>query len=144
MNNKDLTYLLTCLLTYLFTYLPRTQTVETSEICEPDRYMGELSMSLSVMMLHIINISVLSWFSFRQLEAIQAMHLVSLSKNMSVFSASSLPRSIQILKMVRADEKCSSNTFIEVEICHRMGTLRMLYSMTLTYIFKVKLFKRLF
>ena len=29
--------------------------------------------------------------------------------------------------------------FIEVDICHRMGPFRILYSVTLTYIFKVKL-----
>ena len=31
--------------------------------------------------------------------------------------------------------------FIEVDICHRMEPLRMFYSLTMTYIFKAKLFK---
>ena len=31
-------------------------------------------------------------------------------------------------------------TFIEVDICHQMEPLRMLYFMTLTFIFKVELF----
>ena len=39
---------------------------------------------------------------------------------------------------VRASEKCSGMTFIEV--CHRMGPLWMLHSMTLTFIVKVKIF----
>ena len=42
--------------------------------------------------------------------------------------------------MVRASIKCSSMTSIEVDICHRLGPLQMLYSMTLTFIFKVKHF----
>ena len=33
-------------------------------------------------------------------------------------------------------------TFIGVDICQRTASLRMLYSVTLTYIFKVNIFKR--
>ena len=47
---------------------------------------------------------------------------------------------VKILKMVGAIEKCASMTFIEVEICHWMEPLRMFYSMTLTFTFKVKIF----
>ena len=50
----------------------------------------------------------------------------------------------ETLKTMRANEKCSGMTFIKVDICQRMGPLRMLYSMTLTYIFKVNHFKWLF
>ena len=32
--------------------------------------------------------------------------------------------------MVRANENCSRTTFIEADICYRMGPLRMLYSVT--------------
>ena len=39
---------------------------------------------------------------------------------------------MNIAKMVRASEKCSTPIFIEVDICHRMEPLRMLYSVTLT------------
>ena len=39
---------------------------------------------------------------------------------------------VNISKTVSANEKCSIMTFIEVEICHRMGPLRMLYSTTFT------------
>ena len=45
---------------------------------------------------------------------------------------------VNISKTVRASEKCSNMTFIEVDICHGMGPFRMLYSVTLTYILKVK------
>ena len=44
---------------------------------------------------------------------------------------------VNISKTVRASEKFSSMIFIEVDICHRMGPLWMLYSATLTFIFKV-------
>ena len=37
-----------------------------------------------------------------------------------------------------ASEKCPIMTFIDIDICHRMGPLRKLYSVTLTNIFKVK------
>ena len=37
-----------------------------------------------------------------------------------------------ISKMVRASEKCSSMTFLEVDSCHQMGPPQMLYYMTLT------------
>ena len=47
---------------------------------------------------------------------------------------------VNMAKMVRASEKCFSVTFIEINICHRMEPLRILYSMTLTFIFKVKHF----
>ena len=40
-------------------------------------------------------------------------------------------------KTVRASEKWSSMTFIEVDIRYRMKPLYMLYLKTLTYIFKV-------
>ena len=50
----------------------------------------------------------------------------------------------EILKTVKASEKCSCITFIEGGICHRMGPFLMLYYVTLIYIFKVKLFKWLF
>ena len=45
---------------------------------------------------------------------------------------------VNILKIVRASVNCSRMTFIEIYICHRMRPLLMLYSMTLTYNFKVK------
>ena len=47
---------------------------------------------------------------------------------------------VNIWKMMRVSEKCSSIIFIEIDICHRMGPLRFLYSMILTFIFKVKHF----
>ena len=47
---------------------------------------------------------------------------------------------VNIWKTVIAREKFSSMTFIEVDIWHQMGLLRMLYSVTLTSIFKVKYF----
>ena len=51
---------------------------------------------------------------------------------------------MNITKTVSANEKCSSITFIEVDICHRMKSLRMLYYVTVSWIFIVKLFKWLF
>ena len=42
--------------------------------------------------------------------------------------------------MMRASDKCSSMISVVVDICHRMALLQMLYSMTLTFIFKVKYF----
>ena len=42
-----------------------------------------------------------------------------------------------ILKTMRARTNCYGVTFIKGDICYRMGTLRMLYSVILTYIFKV-------
>ena len=50
---------------------------------------------------------------------------------------------VNISKIVRANEKCSGTTFIEVDICNGMTPLRILYSVTLTYIFKVSYLKRL-
>ena len=47
---------------------------------------------------------------------------------------------MNILKTVRATEKSSGMTFIEVDIYHQMRQLRMLYSWTLTFIFKFKHF----
>ena len=44
------------------------------------------------------------------------------------------------LKTVRAIELFSSMTFIEVDICHRMGPLGMLYSVTLIFIFQGHIF----
>ena len=41
-------------------------------------------------------------------------------------------------------QKMLAPTFIEIDICHRMEPLRVLCFMTLTYIFKVILFKWLF
>ena len=41
-------------------------------------------------------------------------------------------------------KKCTSMTFIDVDICHQVGPIRMFCSMTLPYIVKVKLFKWLF
>ena len=41
-------------------------------------------------------------------------------------------------KTVRASEKCSSTTSIDVNISHQMAPLRMLYIVILTYIFKFK------
>ena len=41
-------------------------------------------------------------------------------------------------KTVIADEECFRKSFIEVDIYHRMGPLRLVYSFTLTFIFKVK------
>ena len=51
---------------------------------------------------------------------------------------------VNISKTVRASKKYSRMTFIEVDICHRIWLLRMLNSMTLTWIFMVKLFTQLF
>ena len=51
---------------------------------------------------------------------------------------------LNILKMVRASEKCSSKTFIEVDTSYRMVPLQLLYIMTLTYIFKVTTFLQLY
>ena len=47
---------------------------------------------------------------------------------------------VNISKTVRAGEKYLSMTFIEVAICHRMGPWQMAYFVTLTLIFKVKIF----
>ena len=44
--------------------------------------------------------------------------------------------------MVRAGVKMPAMTFIEVDIRHRMASLRMLDSMNFTYIFKVNDLKR--
>ena len=51
---------------------------------------------------------------------------------------------VNISKMVRSSKKCLSMTFIEFDICHRIGPFQMLYSVTLTYIFKLKLCNWLF
>ena len=42
-----------------------------------------------------------------------------------------------VWETVRASGKCSSTTFIEVDISHRIAPLRMLYIVTLTYMFMV-------
>ena len=47
---------------------------------------------------------------------------------------------VNILATVRSSENCSSMTFTEIDICHQMGALRILYSVTLTFIFEVKHF----
>ena len=47
---------------------------------------------------------------------------------------------VSILITVRASEKCSRSTFIEVDIAYRMKPFRMLYSETLTNNFKAKHF----
>ena len=47
---------------------------------------------------------------------------------------------INISKTVKASENRSSITAIEVDICHRMKPLQMLYSVNWTFIFKVKHF----
>ena len=47
---------------------------------------------------------------------------------------------VYIWKTVRASEKCSSVTFIEFDIWHRMAPFRTLYVVTSNFIFKVKLF----
>ena len=39
-----------------------------------------------------------------------------------------------------ASVKCVTMTFFDVDICHRMATLRLLYSVTLTLIFKSNMF----
>ena len=44
--------------------------------------------------------------------------------------------------MVRGSEKCSITMFVDFDIRHRNGSLRILYFVTLTYIIKVKHFKR--
>ena len=51
---------------------------------------------------------------------------------------------VYISKTVRAIEKCSYVTFIQVDMWHRMEPLRILYSVTVTYVLKIKLFKWLF
>ena len=48
---------------------------------------------------------------------------------------------VNIWKTMRVNPKYSGMPFIQVDICHRMGPLRMLYSVVLTYFFKVKYFK---
>ena len=45
-----------------------------------------------------------------------------------------------VWKTVRASERCSSTTFIEADTSHRISPLRMLYIVTLTYIFKITKF----
>ena len=47
---------------------------------------------------------------------------------------------VNILQTVRDSEKCSSMAIIEVDIWHRMVTLRTLYYVILTFIFKVRHF----
>ena len=47
---------------------------------------------------------------------------------------------MNIPKTLRASKKCSNTTFIKVHICYRVGTLSMLYSVTLTFILKFKHF----
>ena len=43
---------------------------------------------------------------------------------------------VNISKTMRASKKCAITTFIEVDICHRMRLLQMLYFVTLTYNFQ--------
>ena len=43
-------------------------------------------------------------------------------------------------KRRESGRKCSRMTFIEVDICHRMVSLRLVYSMTLTFNFKGQTF----
>ena len=45
---------------------------------------------------------------------------------------------VKVLKTVRASKKCISLTFIYVDNCHRMGSLRLVYSVAEAFIFKVK------
>ena len=47
-------------------------------------------------------------------------------------------------KRLNASEKCSNMTFIEVVISHRISILRMLYIVTVTYIFKGAKFLELY
>ena len=47
-----------------------------------------------------------------------------------------------IVKTVKASEKRAVVTFMEAGIRHSRSSLRMLYSVTLTYIFKVQRLKR--
>ena len=49
-------------------------------------------------------------------------------------------KAVNISKTVRATEQCTGMTLIEVDICHRMETMRILLSMSSIFIFKVKLF----
>ena len=58
----------------------------------------------------------------------------TISKNISLYN---------IWKTVSASEKCSSTTFIEVSISHRMAPLRVFYIVTLTYIFNVTKFRKI-
>ena len=44
---------------------------------------------------------------------------------------------VNIWKTVRNSKKCLRVTFIEINVSHRMGPLRLVYFMTLTFIFKV-------
>ena len=48
---------------------------------------------------------------------------------------------LRSVETVRASEKCRTMTFRDIVIRHRTGPLRMLYSVILTYIFKVDNFK---
>ena len=43
-------------------------------------------------------------------------------------------------KTLSAIQKCSSMTFIEVDICYKIGPFRVLYSVTLTFIFQGQTF----
>ena len=51
---------------------------------------------------------------------------------------------VNIWKTVKASEKISSTSFIEIDTCHQMAPLRTLYIVTLTYIFKVIQFSQLY
>ena len=46
-----------------------------------------------------------------------------------------------VSKTVRANAKLQGMTFVFCNICYRMTSLQMLYSLTLIYFFKVKYFK---
>ena len=43
-------------------------------------------------------------------------------------------------KRLELTEKCSSMTFIEIDICHRMAPLRLVYSMTVTFFSRSNIF----
>ena len=48
---------------------------------------------------------------------------------------------VNISKTIRARGKCSGMALIEVDICHRMAPLRMLNSITFTYIYQFQIFQ---
>ena len=68
-------------------------------------------------------IFIIKW---RQYECCGLQHDVDLHLQDDTFV------NVSISKTVRSTEKCSSMSFIEIDIRHRMGSLRLLYFVTLT------------
>ena len=81
-----------------------------------------------------INIAIRKTGNCNRLTQLRMLHIMILTY---IFKVTKF-WNVNISKTVRAGEKCSM-TFKEADICNRMmRPLRMLYSVTLTFMFKVK------